>query len=39
MKMKPMKEYDWLDWFAFGYMVVSVLVLIAFIAGHVIGRW
>jgi hypothetical protein len=37
--MKPMKEYDWLDWFAFGYAVLSVLVMIAFIVIHVIDPW
>lgn len=37
--MKPMREWNGLDWVSFVYMIVAVLVMIANIVIHVIGPW
>lgn len=37
--MKPMRTWDWLDWFAFVYAVTSVLVMIAIIVDYLYGPW
>lgn len=37
--MKPIRTRRGLDWFAFAYLVVAALVMIANIVIHVIGPW